>query len=108
MSYPTTWRPPSFFPNPYVRYGVILGVLGYFILSFLTLDADWQRTLKGIPRAIDIFQRMFPPNFSRWEILVRGVLESPVPRRPRIFIGEVYHLDKYHPDKTLAKSVVVH
>lgn len=76
MSYPTTWQPPRFFPNPYVRYGVILGVLCYFLLSYLTLEVDWQRTLKGIPRAIDIFQRMFPPNFSRWEILVRGVLES--------------------------------
>ena len=71
MSYPTTWRPPRFFSNPYVRWGVIVCVVGYFLLSYLTLDVDWQRTLKGIPRAIDIFQRMFPPNFSRWEILVR-------------------------------------
>ena len=76
MSYPTTWQPPRFFSNPYVRYGVIIGVLAYFLLSYLTLEVDWQRTLKGIPRAIDILQRMFPPNFSRWEILVRGVLES--------------------------------
>ncbi|MBT8353760.1 MAG: phosphonate ABC transporter, permease protein PhnE [Desulfofustis sp.] len=76
MSYPTTWQPPRFFTNPSVRYAVIIAVLGYFLLSYLTLEVDWQRTLKGIPRAVDIFQRMFPPNFSRWEILVRGVLES--------------------------------
>ncbi|MBT8360316.1 MAG: phosphonate ABC transporter, permease protein PhnE [Deltaproteobacteria bacterium] len=76
MSYPTTWQPPRFFTNPYVRYGIVLGVIGYFLLSYLTLDADWQRTLKGMPRAVDIFQRMFPPDFSRWEILMRGVLES--------------------------------
>ena len=76
MSYPTTWQPPRFFGNPYIRYGVILGALGYFVFTYLTLDLDWQRALKGIPRAIDIFERMFPPDFSRWKILVRGVLES--------------------------------
>jgi phosphonate transport system permease protein len=76
MSYPTTWQPPTFFSSRNVRYGVWLAVIGYFIFSYLTLDADWQRTLKGIPRAVDIFQRMFPPDFSRWELLTRGVLES--------------------------------
>ena len=76
MNYPTNWQPPRFFNNPYVRYGVLLGVIGYFILSYVSLDVDWQRTLKGIPRAIDIFERMFPPNFTRWQLLIRGVLES--------------------------------
>ncbi len=76
MSYPTTWSPPTFFKSRLVRYSFILGVIGYFIFSYFTLDADWERTLKGIPRALDIFQRMFPPDFSRWNLLLRGVLES--------------------------------
>lgn len=76
MSYPTTWDPPTFFSSRAVRYTVWLAVIGYFTFSYFTLDADWARTLKGIPRAVDIFQRMFPPDFSRWSLLVRGVLES--------------------------------
>ncbi len=76
MSYPKTWRRPSFFSSDYIRYGVLTAAIGYFIFSYFTLDADWERTWKGIPRAMDIFERMFPPDFSRWELLARGVLES--------------------------------
>ena len=76
MNVPQTWDPPTFFGSRKIRLIVILLVCGYFIFSYFTLEADWERTLKGIPRALDIFERMFPPNFSRWELLVKGVLES--------------------------------
>lgn len=76
MSYPTSWNPPTFFSSRIVRFTVMTAVVGYFLFSYLTLDADWNRTLQGIPRAVDIFQRMIPPDFSRWNLLVRGVLES--------------------------------
>lgn len=76
MSYPKTWNPPTFFSNRIVRYGVFLAVVGYFTFSYLTLEADWGRTMQGIPRAADIFKRMIPPDFSRWGLLTRGVLES--------------------------------
>jgi len=32
--------------------------------------------LAGFPRALDIFARMVPPDFSRWELLVNGMIES--------------------------------
>lgn len=76
MSYPTSWNPPTFFSNRFIRYGVWVAAAGYLIFSYLTLDADWGRTMQGIPRAVDIFQRMIPPDFSRWSLLIRGVLES--------------------------------
>ncbi len=76
MSYPTTWNPPTFFGNRFIRYAVSLAVLAYFVFSYFSLDADWGRTMQGVPRAVDIFQRMFPPDFSRWSLLMRGVLES--------------------------------
>jgi phosphonate transport system permease protein len=76
MSYSKTWNPPSFFGNKYIRYGIWVLVIAYLIWSSTTLDADWERTVKGFPRAMDIFEKMFPPNFSRWSLLVRGVLES--------------------------------
>ena len=76
MSYPTTWNPPTFFSSRFVRYAVYAAVIGYFVFSYFSLDADWNRTMQGIPRAADIFKRMIPPDFSRWNLLVRGVLES--------------------------------
>ncbi|MEJ2057592.1 MAG: phosphonate ABC transporter, permease protein PhnE [Desulfofustis sp.] len=76
MSYPTSWNPPTFFSSRFVRFAVSAAVIGYFVFSYITLDADWARTMHGIPRAVDIFQRMIPPDFSRWNLLMRGVLES--------------------------------
>ncbi len=76
MSYPSTWSPPTFFANRKVRFLTSVAVAVYIILSIFTLDADWARTAKGIPRAMDIFARMFPPDLSRWSLLSRGVMES--------------------------------
>jgi len=90
MSYPDTWKPPSFFRSPYVRYGVMSAVIGYFVFSWLTLEADWNRALQGIPRAVDIFQRMFPPDFSRWSLLMRGVLESVQMAFAASFFGMIF------------------
>lgn len=76
MTTPTTWKPPSFIENPVLRYGLVVLAIIYFIWSVGTLEIDWVRALKGLPRAGDIVSRMFPPDFSRWELLIRGVLES--------------------------------
>lgn len=76
MNYPKTWRPPTFFSNSFIRYSVLILVIGYFVWSYVSLNVDWARASKGIPRAMDIFERMFPPDFSRWNLLIRGVLES--------------------------------
>ena len=76
MSYPSTWNPPTFFNKKVTRYAVFAAIFGYFVFSYFTLDADWERTSKGIPRAVDIFERMFPPDFTRWSLLLRGVIES--------------------------------
>ena len=70
------WRPPKFIRNPVYRYGLIIAIIAYVVWSLLSLEVDWGRIIQGFPRAGDILVRMFPPNFSRWELLVRGVLES--------------------------------
>ncbi len=70
------WRPPKFIRNPVYRYGLIFAIIAYVVLSLFSLDVDWGRIIQGFPRAGDILVRMFPPNFSRWELLVRGMLES--------------------------------
>ncbi len=76
MSTPTSWRPPKLIANPLYRYGFIALALAYLIWSVGTLEIDWGRVGQGLPRAGDMFKRMVPPDFSRWELLQKGVLES--------------------------------
>lgn len=73
---PTVWRRPSLIENPWLRYGLTLLALGYLVWSVGSLDIDWERVNKGLPRAANIFERMFPPDFGRWDLLVRGMVES--------------------------------
>jgi phosphonate transport system permease protein len=74
--YPTTWRPPAFFGS-YTRQRLVLfGFAAYLVWSVTDLNVDVERVLAGFPRAIDIFTRMVPPDFSRWELLTSGMLES--------------------------------
>ncbi len=83
MSTPTTWRPPKLIANPFLRYGLISFAILYLICSlapdlvpYVSLNIDWNRAGKGLPRAADMFARMVPPDFSRWQLLVKGLLES--------------------------------
>ncbi len=76
MSTPSTWRPPKLIPNPFYRNGLIALAVAYLIWSLATLEIDWGRVSHGLPRAADMIARMFPPDFSRWELLYKGVSES--------------------------------
>lgn len=83
MSTPTTWRPPKLIANPFLRYGLISFAILYLICSlapdlvpYVSLNIDWDRAGKGLPRAADMFKRMVPPDFSRWQLLVKGIFES--------------------------------
>jgi phosphonate transport system permease protein len=83
MSTPTTWRPPKLIAHPFLRYGLIGFAILYLICSlvpnlvpYVSLDIDWGRAGRGLPRAADMFKRMVPPDFSRWELLQKGLLES--------------------------------
>jgi len=89
MSHPTTWKPPAIIESPWLRYGLLgLGVV-YVFWSIGSLEVDWERTTKGFPRAVDMVVRMFPPDFSRGELLVKGVLESLQMAFAASFIGMI-------------------
>lgn len=75
-AYPTLWRPPPFFGTRTRQHLVLLAALLYLVWSVSTLNVDVQRALAGFGRAADIFARMVPPDFSRWELLVKGMTES--------------------------------
>jgi len=70
------WHRIRIITNPLLRYGLAALAVVYIFGSLTTLDLDWHRIAKGIPRAARMIARMIPPDFSRWELLIRGLLES--------------------------------
>ena len=74
--YPTRWRPPPFFGTRSRQNLAWAAAFAYLVWSVSTLNVDGKRTLAGFGRALDIFARMFPPDFERWELLVKGMTES--------------------------------
>lgn len=88
-AYPTSWRPPKLIPNPVARYGLLLAVAVYLVWSLDALDIDWHRVEQGMSRAANMFARMVPPDFGRWELLARGVLESVQMALAASFIGMI-------------------
>ena len=74
--YPKTWKRPGLITNLHVRRGVVALTVLYFLWSIGSLDFDWGRISQGFERAGNLFGRMFPPDFSRWELLLKGISES--------------------------------
>lgn len=70
------WHRIKLIENPVLRYSLIVVLTAYMVFAFSTIEIDWGRFVSGLPRGGDILARMFPPDFSRWELLIRGVLES--------------------------------
>ncbi|MCL4745949.1 MAG: phosphonate ABC transporter, permease protein PhnE [Burkholderiaceae bacterium] len=76
-SYPQHWRATSIFGSPGRRMAFWLVVAAYMVWAIGDLRINWERILKGFPRALDIFARMFPPAVDdKWTILVNGMTES--------------------------------
>ena len=84
---PRTWRRPKLIENPVLRLGLAVLAVAYLVWSLGTLDVDWARTAQGLTRAGNMFARMVPPDFSRWELLFRGVTESVLIAFAASFIG---------------------
>lgn len=70
------WQRMRLIPNPTIRNGLFILVLLYVVWSAYSLDLNWTRVTNGIPRALNMFSRMIPPDFSRTGLLLKGTLES--------------------------------
>ena len=70
------WRKPPAITNPYARYALFAAVAAYLVWAVVSLELSWSRIMTGIPRAIQIFSRAFPPDFSRRGLMVDGFVES--------------------------------
>ncbi len=62
-------------PNWWARLGWLL-LAAYIVYACSLLDFTWARFLTGLDNGARFIGRMFPPNFTRWEILVKGLTES--------------------------------
>ncbi|HZJ08971.1 MAG TPA: phosphonate ABC transporter, permease protein PhnE [Trueperaceae bacterium] len=71
-----TWRRPPAIANPYLRYGLYAAVAAYFAWATGSLELSWARVAQGVPRAVAIFSRALPPDFSRRSLMVDGFVES--------------------------------
>ena len=65
-------------PFPRSVWSRVAGValLAYVVYACAQLEISWERVLIGMDNADRFFSRLFPPNFERWELLVKGLLES--------------------------------
>jgi phosphonate transport system permease protein len=70
------WSKPPAIANPYLRYGLILGVAAYILWAFNFMPISWDRVASGIPRAGRILSAMVPPNFDRWPLMYSGMVET--------------------------------
>jgi phosphonate transport system permease protein len=57
------------------KLGVLLGVL-YVIYASAQLDVTLARFVAGLGHAATFLNRMFPPNFERYNLLIKGLSES--------------------------------
>ncbi|MEO8675030.1 MAG: phosphonate ABC transporter, permease protein PhnE [Casimicrobiaceae bacterium] len=61
--------------SPWPRVGAVLLVI-YVIYACAQLEVSWERVQAGLGNAAHFFSRLFPPNFTRSDLLIKGLTES--------------------------------
>ena len=61
--------------NWWARAGWLL-LAAYIVYACSLLDFTWARFMIGLDNGARFIGRMLPPNFARWEILLKGLTES--------------------------------
>ncbi|MEE8350653.1 MAG: phosphonate ABC transporter, permease protein PhnE [Rhodospirillales bacterium] len=90
QGFDTIWKcPPTFITNPNMRFAAWVLLAAYLVWSVGSLEMDWARVAKGLPRAGDMLSRMVPPDFSRQSLLIRGIVESLEMAFAASFIGMI-------------------
>lgn len=51
-------------------------IICYVVYSFNAMGLSWERFNEGLGHASNLLGRMVPPNFSRWSLLMSGLIES--------------------------------
>jgi phosphonate transport system permease protein len=53
-----------------------IALVAYIVYACAQMEISWGRVQVGFDNAHRFFSRLFPPNFSRWDLLVKGLVES--------------------------------
>ena len=71
------WSPPPFIKNPFLRWGLLLGILLYLFFSIGSLHVNWERIYVGLDRGAKFVYGFMNPNFAgRWTDISEGIIES--------------------------------
>jgi phosphonate transport system permease protein len=54
----------------------VVALVVYVVYACAQLEVSWGRVVAGLDNAERFFTRLFPPNFARGDLLVKGLLES--------------------------------
>ena len=65
----------AFAPN-WPKRMAFIGIAVYTIYACSILDLSWDRLIIGFGEGARFLERMFPPNFERWALLLEGLIES--------------------------------
>lgn len=67
-------------PNPFPRDWRLTALWAvvaiYLVYSVDAMGLNFTRFIEGLSHADKLLSRMFPPDFSRWQLLLDGLLES--------------------------------
>jgi phosphonate transport system permease protein len=72
----TAWRPPPLFGSRTRQNLALMAAAAYCVWAVAGLNIDVNRALAGFGRAWDLLVRMVPPDFSRHQLLLKGLVES--------------------------------
>jgi len=64
------------FPPDWRARAAWVALAAYVVYAAAQMDVSPERVAVGLHNAGHFFGRMFPPNFARWELLVKGLEES--------------------------------
>ncbi|MCU0836471.1 MAG: phosphonate ABC transporter, permease protein PhnE [Chromatiaceae bacterium] len=72
-----TWSPPPLIRNPWLRWAIYLGALGYLALALSTVEVSWLRVYEGLERGRVFISAFSSPDFtSRADEIRQGMIES--------------------------------
>jgi len=67
---------PDPFPTSIWPRAAAVALIVYVIYACAQMEISWERVATGLANAARFLGRLFPPNFARHELLVKGLLES--------------------------------